>query len=76
MDFPLAQVESLSIKQSLLDRIFGAAQVRVSGSGSSWVQTALLANYREFRNAAAEQAERFQGGGSSGGPVAGGVGKG
>lgn len=56
-ELPFRQIESVSYDQSLLERFFSAGQLKVRGTGRGWVQTALLANFREFRQAVTSRVE-------------------
>lgn len=60
LEFPFRQIESIAFDQGLIERLFGGATIRVRGSGTAWVETPTLKNFREFRSAALERVEALQ----------------
>ncbi len=62
LEFPFRQIESVAFEQGLVDRILGGAQIKIRGAGSAWVETPMLANFREFRIAAMEGVEATRSG--------------
>lgn len=60
LEFPFSQIESIALDQGAIDRLVGGAQIKIRGSGSAWVQTPMLSNYKEFRSAALEKLENLR----------------
>lgn len=65
LEFPFSQIESIAFDQGIVDRLIGAAQIKIRGAGTAWVQTPILANFKAFRHAALEQLETHRSRGGS-----------